>query len=81
MVNNTTNSACPNATQELHNYLTRVLARKVKMSEAKALFQSLDFDKNGTIEYIELLQGTLLSSGSPDTALVDACDFFLQHGT
>ena len=66
--------------QELNSYLTRVLGRKVQISEAEALLNSLDADKNGTIEYLELLQGTLLTAGNPDDAFVDAYDFFLRRG-
>ncbi|GAX81589.1 hypothetical protein CEUSTIGMA_g9017.t1 [Chlamydomonas eustigma] len=62
--------------QELKKYLSKVLGRKVPAKEAEAILKSLDSDNNGTINYQELLQGTLLSAGDLDSVFVDAVDYF-----
>jgi hypothetical protein len=42
--------------QELKKYLSKVLGRKVPPKEAEAILKNLDSDKNGSINYQELLQ-------------------------
>jgi solute carrier family 25 phosphate transporter 23/24/25/41 len=44
--------------------MDRALERKVPFAEAQALLNRLDSNNNGSVEYEELLYGTLLSAGS-----------------
>ncbi len=48
---------------ELKSFLSKALQRPVSFEEAQALLEKLDTDKSGTVEYQELVRGTLLTSG------------------
>lgn len=56
-------------TSELRAYLVKILNRPVPEAEAQALLECLDTDKSGTVEFAELIRGTLLTAG-------DAVDVF-----
>ncbi|GAX74450.1 hypothetical protein CEUSTIGMA_g1899.t1 [Chlamydomonas eustigma] len=58
---------------ELQRYLQDVLKRAVTEDEAKCLLSQLDTDHSGTVEYSELVHGTLLTAG-------DASDVFRIWG-